>query len=106
MGNPAPDISRRPNGTPPPPPKRPGAIAAARTLSEAHATPLMQLDLIVARMSFWLDRNQKHARHGAAALEELMRLRGIVADAGAPPLVRLGPGGDFTTDPNGDRRCI
>lgn len=72
--------------------------AAARTIATEQASPLMQLDLIIARLEGWQIQNEEHHDHTKAALGELQKLRRTVAAAAKPPLVILGPGGDFTRE--------
>lgn len=80
------------------------------SLAEADSTPVMRLDLIIARLSFWSEGNQAHRVEACRCIDVLVRLRADVAARQArinpprpapAPLVRLGPGGDFVRDIHG-----
>lgn len=83
------------------------------SLAEATATPVLRLDLTIARFSFWSDGNPAHREQAVACIRELLKLRRDVVSrqarinpprprpAAAAPLVRLGPGGDFVHDIHG-----
>ena len=96
--------------TPTLPPVAHGPRPVPASLAEANATPVLRLDLIIARLSMWSDGNQPHRMKARECIDVLLRLRRDVVDRQArinpprpapTPLVRLGPGGDFVRDIDG-----